>query len=367
MRTVSTRHTRRYAARAAMLAILPLVCAGVLSGTPAAEAAAGCRIYVASGDDYPAGNALNDNPSRFPEQLLADHLVAPGWCLYNQGKNGTTSSGYLSGGLAASAYNMRPDLHTITLGEQNSTIVNLIKSCFDKVKDHDFLGALTCAQTVQSNTTLWTSLTNNYTTILSQDKIMGVAAPRPGRRGDGVSQPLSPGRRRRRRRDRPVVRPAHRHGAHLHGALGATTGRARSDRQRLHQAQLDGQGRPRPVPSRPERVAVCLRRHQPEVRGPLHDDEGGDQDQGRASRGVRRRPPARLAGGQLRMLGELVRRGLGRHGQAPTTCCRRPPGVLIEWSQTTKGHGGLSRRGRPSVHRRCHLGGRHPSTPGRRP
>lgn len=38
---------------------------------------------------------------------------------------------------------MRPDLHTITLGEQNSTIVNLIKSCFDKVKDHDFLGALT--------------------------------------------------------------------------------------------------------------------------------------------------------------------------------------------------------------------------------
>jgi hypothetical protein len=178
MRTVSTRHTRRYAARAAMLAILPLVCAGVLSGTPAAEAAAGCRIYVASGDDYPAGNALNDNPSRFPEQLLADHLVAPGWCLYNQGKNGTTSSGYLSGGLAASAYNMRPDLHTITLGEQNSTIVNLIKSCFDKVKDHDFLGALTCAQTVQSNTTLWTSLTNNYTTILSQDKIM--ASQRPG-------------------------------------------------------------------------------------------------------------------------------------------------------------------------------------------
>ena len=178
MRTLSTRHTRRYAARAAMLAILPLVCAGVLSGTPAAEAAAGCRIYVASGDDFPAGNALNDNPSRFPEQLLADHLVAPGWCLYNQGKNGTTSSGYLSGGLAASAYNMRPDLHTITLGEQNSTIVNLIKSCFDKVKDHDFLGALTCAQTVQSNTTLWTSLTNNYTTILSQDKIM--ASQRPG-------------------------------------------------------------------------------------------------------------------------------------------------------------------------------------------
>jgi hypothetical protein len=176
--TASTRHTRRYAARVAAAAALPLVCAGVLASTPAAEAAAGCRIYVASGDDYTAGNALNDNESRYPEQLLADHLVAPGWCLYNQGKNGQTSSSFISGGGMASAYNMRPDLHTIQLGEQNSTVVNAIKSCFDKVKDHDFAGAMACAAAIEANSSVWTSMTSNYTSLLATDKIM--ASQRPG-------------------------------------------------------------------------------------------------------------------------------------------------------------------------------------------
>ena len=51
----------------------------------------------------------------------------------------------------ANAYNMRPDLLTIQLGEQNDTIVNLIKDCFDKVKDHDFTGANVCAAQILAN------------------------------------------------------------------------------------------------------------------------------------------------------------------------------------------------------------------------
>ena len=139
---------------------------------PAADALAGCRIFVASGDDIAAGHDLNDNSKRYPEQLLADHLKSPGWCVYNQAKNGQTSSSYISGGGMASAYNMRPDLLTIQLGEQNSTIVNLIKDCFDKIKDHDFTGGSTCASGVLANSSLWTSLKNNYTTILQQTRIM---------------------------------------------------------------------------------------------------------------------------------------------------------------------------------------------------
>ena len=108
--------------------------------TPAAKPLAGCRIYVASGDDIPNGHDLNDDAKRYPEKLLEDHLKSPGWCLYNQGKNGQTSSAYISGGGLSNAYNMRPDLLTIQLGEQNTPIVNLITSCFDKVKDHDFTG-----------------------------------------------------------------------------------------------------------------------------------------------------------------------------------------------------------------------------------
>ena len=142
------------------------------AATPRASALAGCRIYVASGDDIAGGNALNDNTKRYPDQLLSDHLKSPGWCLYNQGKNGQTSSTYISGGGLASAYNMRPDLLTIQLGEQDSTMVNIITSCFDKIKDHDFTGANSCAAQVLGNSSLWSTMTSNYTTILQQTRIM---------------------------------------------------------------------------------------------------------------------------------------------------------------------------------------------------
>ena len=140
-------------------------------------AAAGPRIYVASGDDIAVGRDLNDDNKRYPEKLLADHLISPGWAVYNQAKKGQTSSSYLSGGGLASAYNMRPDLLTIQLGQQNSQIVNLIDSCFKKVKDHDFTGANVCAATILANSSLWTSLQSNYTTILQYARIMASQRP----------------------------------------------------------------------------------------------------------------------------------------------------------------------------------------------
>ena len=145
--------------------------------TSPATAAAGCRIFVASGDDIPAGHELDDQARRFPEQLVEDHIKVPGWCLFNQGKNGTTSSTYITGGSLANAYNKRPDLISLTIGEQNTTIVNVITSCFDKVKDHDFAGALACATEIRSNTSLWTNLTNNLTTIFQQYRIMASQRP----------------------------------------------------------------------------------------------------------------------------------------------------------------------------------------------
>ena len=165
-----------HSARLAVALILALM--GLLGTAPPSQALAGCRIYVASGDDVPFGKAMDDNPKRYPEQLLEDHLVSPGWCLYNQAKSGTTSSSFISGGGMASAYNSRPDLHTIQLGEQNSTIVNAITSCFDKVKDHDFAGAAACAVAIEGNTSLWTAVTNNYTSLLQTERVM--ASQRPG-------------------------------------------------------------------------------------------------------------------------------------------------------------------------------------------
>ncbi len=150
---------------------------GPAGNTPSIEAAAGCRIYVASGDDLTNGKEMNDNTKRYPEKLLADRIKAPGWCLFNQAKNGQTSSSYITGGGMSSAYNMRPDFLTLQLGEQNATIVNLITSCFDKVKGHDFAGASACGSQILANSSLWTNLRNNYTTILSYTKIMASQRP----------------------------------------------------------------------------------------------------------------------------------------------------------------------------------------------
>lgn len=161
-----------------LLAAAIIAAAASVTRPAAVDAYAGCRIYVASGDAIPAGKDLNDDAKRYPEILLKDHLVAPGWCLFNQGKDGQTSATYITQGGLASAYNMRPDLLTLQLGLQNTTIVNLVTSCFDKVKDHDFSGANSCAQQILGNQGLFDSLRNNFTTILQQTRIM--AAQRPG-------------------------------------------------------------------------------------------------------------------------------------------------------------------------------------------
>jgi hypothetical protein len=161
------------------LAIGLLAAAGASTGgTPQADAAAGCRIYVASGDNVTNGDAMNENDSRYPEKLLEERIKSPGWCLFNQGKNGQTSASYIPGGGFSSAYNMRPDFLTLQLAEQNATVVKLITECFDKVKDHDFAGASACGTQVLANTTVWNNLKSNYTTILSYTKIM--ASQRPG-------------------------------------------------------------------------------------------------------------------------------------------------------------------------------------------
>jgi lysophospholipase L1-like esterase len=180
--------SRRLARRGAilgggLLVLLVLASAAWFAGGRGADLAtsaeaAGCKIYVAAGDNVTNGDAMNDNANRYPEKLLADHIKSPGWCLYNQGKNGQTSATFITGGGLANAYNMRPDLLTIQLGEQNAPMVKAITECFDKIKDHDFTGGNACAAQILGNQSLWDNMRNNYTTILQQTRIMH--SQRPG-------------------------------------------------------------------------------------------------------------------------------------------------------------------------------------------
>src|SRR6185503_3073279 len=135
--------------------------------------AQGCGLrYVATGDDIPAGHDVSTG-QRYPDHLLADHMKRWGaWCEYDIAKNGTTSATEITGGQLAQTWNYQPDLITLTVGEQNTTIVKLITECFDKIKDHDFTGGSVCAAAILANTSLWSGLNLNLTTILQQYRLI---------------------------------------------------------------------------------------------------------------------------------------------------------------------------------------------------
>jgi len=167
------------------LAVAALATAGVLFVTPnlgapgstlAAQVGCGLR-YVAAADDIPAGHDVQES-ERYPNHLIDDHLKKWGaWCEYDIAKNGTTSATYITGGQLAQTWNFRPDLITLTVGEQNNTIVDIVTSCFDKVKDHDFAGAMGCASAILGNQTLFTNLNQNLTTILQQYRVIMAGRP----------------------------------------------------------------------------------------------------------------------------------------------------------------------------------------------
>jgi hypothetical protein len=141
--------------------------------------AQGCGLrYVATGDDIPAGHDVGQM-ERYPDHLFNDHLKKWGaWCEYDVAQNGTTSPTEISGGQLAQTWNYRPDLITLTIGEQNTTIVKLVTDCFDDVKSHDFTGASVCAASILGNTGLWTNLNLNLTTIFQQYRMILAGRPK---------------------------------------------------------------------------------------------------------------------------------------------------------------------------------------------
>jgi hypothetical protein len=177
-RPVRNRRTRFVRALALLLVPIALLFPTPLS-RPAPVAAVDCALrYVAGGDHIPAGHEVSED-ERFPSQLLNDHLLpSPGpWCVYNTAANETTSMGYIRGSQLATAWNMRPDLITLTIGGEDAQIIKLITECFDKVKDHDFTEANVCAALVLGNPTHWTNLKNNLTFILQQYRMIMAGRP----------------------------------------------------------------------------------------------------------------------------------------------------------------------------------------------
>jgi len=143
------------------------------------------RRYVAGGDAVVRG-AKNDDPEylsesdRYSEQLLTKLQETPGpWCLFNTSKAPTDTDKYVSEDAPtqqAKAHDLRPRLITLTLGRQNSTIVDHVVKCFKNVKDHDFLEANTCALNVL-NGSHWDKLTKDLSEILNRYMVQMDGSP----------------------------------------------------------------------------------------------------------------------------------------------------------------------------------------------
>lgn len=132
--------------------------------------------YVAGGDHIPAGHEVSES-ERYPSHLLNDHLATYGFCLFNIAQNDTTSSTYITGEQLAQTWNLRPDFITLTIGGENTKIVDLVTKCFDKVKDHDFTGANICAAAILANSSLWTNLRNNLITTFQMYRMIMAGRP----------------------------------------------------------------------------------------------------------------------------------------------------------------------------------------------
>jgi hypothetical protein len=184
-------HLRRWQAIGTSL----LVLTGVVATSPAnpsgAEDAPTCAFrYVAAGDAVADGIEVDtkDQPSeekRYSRQLLNEHIRTTGFpgCEYNTAHDPTTTDTFVTEnvyeGISQQAAIWKQDVRlvTITLGRQNSTIVDHVEKCFKNVKDHDFLDANTCALNVLANPTHWDKLKKDLDSILNTIKVQMDGAP----------------------------------------------------------------------------------------------------------------------------------------------------------------------------------------------
>ena len=155
------------------------VLAGDIPGPTDPKGGTDCSLrYVAQGDGVVKGT---DNSSKsYANELQDNQLVkVPGpWCMWNTSDDPVTTDDYVNNGQQALASSLDPRLITLTLGRQNSTIVDHVKDCLQDIKDHQFIQANTCALNVLAASSDWTKLAQNLDTIMQQYKVQQDGDPR---------------------------------------------------------------------------------------------------------------------------------------------------------------------------------------------
>jgi hypothetical protein len=166
--------------------VVPLLAAGlaiVSTQLAGGEDGDDCAYrYVAGGDGVPEGkHADAPETDRYSTQLLEEHLktqdpkvwLGP-WCVFNTAKDEATSDDYQHDGdptQQSTAWNRTPRLISLTVGRQNSKIVDHVDKCFKNVKDHDFLDANVCALAILADQQAFDTLRDDLSVILNDYKV----------------------------------------------------------------------------------------------------------------------------------------------------------------------------------------------------
>jgi hypothetical protein len=187
------RHPKRWRIVSTAMLVLLSGVVGIAGSVPSqAEEPTECRYrYVAGGEAVTFGMEAEEQQDqeseteRYSRDLLEDHLSkAPGpWCEYNTSKDPATTKQYMEDkvyeGLSQQAAAWERDAHliTLTIGRQNSTIINHVDQCFTNVRDHDFIEANACALLVLAAEPAWNTLKQELTQILNAYRIQQVGSP----------------------------------------------------------------------------------------------------------------------------------------------------------------------------------------------
>jgi hypothetical protein len=171
----------------AVLATL-LVTSSSSSSSPAQTVKAGdltycAKHYVANGDDVPAGHDISSSQD-YPNHLLTDHLNKYGgpWCLYATAANGATSNDVINSGQLSQTWSDAPDLITLSVGQQDPTIVDNVTTCFNdfngsQTPPHQMAEALSCETAILADQSAFDTLSNNLVYLFNQYKRMFAGRP----------------------------------------------------------------------------------------------------------------------------------------------------------------------------------------------
>ena len=179
---------------------------------------------------HPGRARGRNEDERYPSHLIEDHLKTWGpWCVYNTADERDDVHHVHHRRPARAVLEHAPGPHHADPRRREHHHRQSRHRLLRQGQGPRLRRGDGCAAPILGNTSLWTNLNLNLTTILQQYRVIMAGRPKLMVAITGYPNPY-PEVARRRHQDRRAVRAPHRHDPDVHRALGAAAPRARADR-----------------------------------------------------------------------------------------------------------------------------------------